>query len=381
MRIWKSVAVISLGMCFASVSALEAAAQSRGGGGGGGGGGGRSSGGGGGGGQNLSAARSTAPSSAFRSSNAGSSRSLQSSNSGRSNASQQLQRSSQQSSRSSQQGQVNNRGQQQQQGQVNNRGQQQQGQANNRGQQQQQGQNSAGRNLAQGAATSGVLQGRSSLGAGNLRQTSGPASGLRSGNLIRNAVAGHGQRLGRVGVPGNISPRISLLKAPSSHFHTRLTPFVQRHWRGAFFWTFVTGIGYLTVPELLHDKFYALTSGPEPDYEACVVLLSEYAVQEEAGQHVRVSAPATVNYRFVAPAAPAKAELEVCKFDPFVERKWNTAFVWVQVPEVGNVTVPEDHYERFFQYAGNTPPDFPAACRVLVDAAAADTVVSDAEAQ
>jgi hypothetical protein len=52
--------------------------------------------------------------------------------------------------------------------------------------------------------------------------------------------------------------------------------------------------------------------------------------------------------------------------------------VWVQVPQTGNVTVPEDSYDSFYRYASAEPPNYPAACKVLVEAAAADTVMTTA---
>jgi hypothetical protein len=48
----------------------------------------------------------------------------------------------------------------------------------------------------------------------------------------------------------------------------------------------------------------------------------------------------------------------------------------VQVPQTGNVTVPEDAYDRFYQYASAEPPNYTAACKVLTEAAAADTVMT-----
>ena len=63
-------------------------------------------------------------------------------------------------------------------------------------------------------------------------------------------------------------------------------------------------------------------------------------------------------------------------FEPFVERKWNHAFVWVQIPQIGNVTVPEDHYDRFYTYVGQEPPNYGSACKLLVEALAADTVAA-----
>ena len=60
------------------------------------------------------------------------------------------------------------------------------------------------------------------------------------------------------------------------------------------------------------------------------------------------------------------------------------SFVWVQIPQTGNVTVPEDYYDRFHANVAASPPDYQAACAVLVEAAAADmmtTAMSGAEAQ
>ena len=71
-------------------------------------------------------------------------------------------------------------------------------------------------------------------------------------------------------------------------------------------------------------------------------------------------------------------ECKSCTLQPFVERKWNKEYVWVQVPQTGNVTVPEDSYDRFYGYASAEPPNYPAACKVLVEAAAADTVMTTA---
>jgi hypothetical protein len=48
--------------------------------------------------------------------------------------------------------------------------------------------------------------------------------------------------------------------------------------------------------------------------------------------------------------------------------------VWVQIPKVGNVTVPEDYYDQFVGHVSAEPSDFSAACNVLSEAAAMDTV-------
>jgi hypothetical protein len=44
------------------------------------------------------------------------------------------------------------------------------------------------------------------------------------------------------------------------------------------------------------------------------------------------------------------------------------------MPEGGNVTVREDYYDRFFNYVAQEPPNYIAACKILVEALAADTV-------
>ena len=76
-----------------------------------------------------------------------------------------------------------------------------------------------------------------------------------------------------------------------------------------------------------------------------------------------------------------KQDCPTCRWEDFVERKWNREFVWVQIPQTGNVTVPEDQYDRFYRYASAEPPNYPAACKVLVDAAAADTVMTAPNAE
>ena len=65
------------------------------------------------------------------------------------------------------------------------------------------------------------------------------------------------------------------------------------------------------------------------------------------------------------------ADCPACRWDRFVERKWNQSFAWVKLPDIGNVTVPDAYYDRFYSYAGANPPNYPQACKVLEDAAAA----------
>jgi len=114
----------------------------------------------------------------------------------------------------------------------------------------------------------------------------------------------------------------------------------------------------------------------DPDYEECVSVLSYAALEEEEIYRVRTPMPSTASYRYTAKAEPTPEARQTCSFEPFVERQWNRSFVWVQIPQTGNVTVPEDYYEQFTSKLGTEPPNYPGACKVLVEAAAADTVAT-----
>jgi hypothetical protein len=216
-----------------------------------------------------------------------------------------------------------------------------------------------------------------------------------------------GNQAGRVKFPEQTRPKMTLMKGPGHHHGGRLGPFVQRHWKGPFFFAAVAGLGYLTVPEGYYDRFVAFVSGDEPDYEGAVALLSEAAVAEEAAPEV-LPVPSNIVYRYRATAAPAAVmyapvpaparvvtsissgqvssaplvapistvQAPVCQFKPFVARKWNQQSSWVLIPQVGNVTVPDDYYDRFFAAVSAEPPQYPAACAILTEAAANDTVVA-----
>ena len=209
-------------------------------------------------------------------------------------------------------------------------------------------------------------------------------SGLGSGKLsfgklpLHNAVAGNAHLVGRLNVPKNFKPKLTLIHAPRADLHLRLAPFVQRHWKKAFFWVAVAGVGYLTVPELYYDRFYRCAGIDNPDYEECISVLSYAAIEEEDEVigRVRAPMPSTAAYRYTAKVEPTPEARQTCSFEPFVERQWNRSFVWVQIPQTGNVTVPEDYYDRFYGKVGGEPPKYPAACKVLVEAAAADTVAT-----
>lgn len=191
---------------------------------------------------------------------------------------------------------------------------------------------------------------------------------------VSKAVAGAGLTRGRVAVPNNLRPKLTLTRPPAVALRPRFLPFVQRHWRRPFFWATLAGIGYLTIPEYYYDRFYSCTNVDDPDYECAVDLLTTAALNEdkETGR-VRYPMPSDATYKYTARTAP-KPEPGSCTFDPFVERKWNRAFVWVQIPEVGSVTVPEDYYDRFFADISADPPNYSAACKVLSEALASDTV-------
>src|SRR4029079_1663673 len=166
--------------------------------------------------------------------------------------------------------------------------------------------------------------------------------------------------------------------APVVNLRPRFAPFVQRHWRRAFFWAAVAGVGYLTIPELYYDRFYGCVNVADPDYGCAVDLLSTAALEEESETtRVHYPMPSDAAYRYSASAAPKQET--ACSFQPFVERKWNRAFVWVQLPSVGNVTVPEDYYDRFYANVTQDPPGYSAACKLLVDAVAADTVAESSD--
>jgi len=206
----------------------------------------------------------------------------------------------------------------------------------------------------------------------------GAASAVAGAGLARNLpvnrpVAGNAVARGRVAVPPNLRPRLTLVKGPVANLRPRFAPFVQRHWRRAFFWAAVGGVGYLTIPELYYDRFYGCVNVADPDYGCAVDLLSTAALEEESeATRVHYPMPSDAVYRYSASAAPKQET--TCSFQPFVERKWNRAFVWVQLPSVGNVTVPEDYYDRFYADVAKDPPNYSTACKLLVEAVAADTI-------
>ena len=74
-------------------------------------------------------------------------------------------------------------------------------------------------------------------------------------------VNGAGPLKSRLAAPINAQPKLTLVKAPKPALTPRFGPFVQRHWKKAFFWVAVAGIGYLTVPEYYYDRFLGYVDG------------------------------------------------------------------------------------------------------------------------
>jgi hypothetical protein len=191
-------------------------------------------------------------------------------------------------------------------------------------------------------------------------------------------MGGDKTHLGRLAIPSNLRARITLLGTPVKSIHDRLRAFVQRPWKGEFVWVAVGGLGYLTVPEKHYARFLELVIGAQPNYEAVVGLLSAAAVGDEDPDRERYAMPPEAAYRYEAKTAPSErlASAAACSLEPFVERKWNRPFVWVLIPQTGNVTVPDDYFDRFFTPVSDEPPDYPKACAVLAEAAATDTIVA-----
>jgi hypothetical protein len=169
---------------------------------------------------------------------------------------------------------------------------------------------------------------------------------------------------------------MTILNGPRGATRDRLGPFVQRFWQRTFVWVAVVGVGYLTVPEDNFDPFVALVNRDNPDFDGAARLLERAAIADGDKDRTRFPMPADADYRarLAAPVQPVNAE--ACTLESFVERKWNRPFVWVLIPKTGNVTVPEDKYDRFYDLVSAQPPNYPAACALLVEAAAADTVVT-----
>ena len=106
---------------------------------------------------------------------------------------------------------------------------------------------------------------------------------------LHKAAAGNAFLKGRLAVPQHIRPKLTLTHAPGKKFHHHLSPFVQRHWKKAFFWVAVAGIGYLTIPELYYDSFYSCVSVDDPIWDDCSYILS-YPVGAHLSKRVDIPA-------------------------------------------------------------------------------------------
>jgi len=209
---------------------------------------------------------------------------------------------------------------------------------------------------------------RSGLGLGN----------VRPGNLVPSkiSVPATNLKLGRIAPPQNLVPRLTLAAAPAGFAASRWKPFLQRHWRSAFFWIAIPTIGYVTVPDWAYERFATFIEVPEPDYDGAVKYLSQVAVQEEGARVVRVAqAPAATQIRHTVAVAP-EAALEQ-RFQAFVNRQWSSEFVWISVPRIGNITCPVAVFDQVQSMLTQNPPRFADALAVLEEAAANDTVVEE----
>ena len=211
---------------------------------------------------------------------------------------------------------------------------------------------------------------RSGLGAG------GGSFGRNNALPVHRAVAAHGHQSGRSGLPLALTPKHTLHKAVHANLHHSYRPFVQRHWKRAFFWIAVAGIGYVTVPEFGYDRFLTYVERDEPDYAGAARWLNELTVIEEGHDVPRVTPPAKIVPQAIVAVAPDTKYDD--RFDRFVNRRWSTSYVWIMVPRVGNVTVPQTIAPQVEQMLGGNPPNFDAALAMMEEAAAADTVVAEA---
>ncbi len=239
------------------------------------------------------------------------------------------------------------------------------------------------------------LQGNRGFGANRLNLNGGnrgnlPGLNNRGRNLVNNLVRNPALRnvpfratvrpthlkLGRIAPPPNIVPRLAVKAAPVKFSVNRFKPFLQRHWRRAFFWIAIPTIGYITIPDHAYDRFVTYVERDEPDYDGAIKYLSRVAVEEEGPKVVRVAAPpppsAIKQTVAVAPDASFDTRLAA-----FVNRQWSTEFVWIEVPRIGRITCPKALYDQVQPLLAGTPPKFEEAVSLLEEAAAADTVVEE----
>jgi len=235
--------------------------------------------------------------------------------------------------------------------------------------------------LTPGGQLTGQLARPLSTGLPNVAQSTRRGIFGRLGPQIRGAgltpavhrplqpFAAEGGRLARLGVPLGGAQR-AFLKVPPRMIHARFAPFIQRHWKRAVFWTFIAGIGYVTVPSHIYPAF--VTYVEAGDYGPAVTLLTDEAMYEQDTRVVRYAQrPRGVQHRHVV-ATPEQPGAAPC-YKHFVERSWNQPFGWVLVANVGDVSVPDAHYETFVDRLQQSPPDHSGACELLKEAAMEDT--------
>ena len=208
----------------------------------------------------------------------------------------------------------------------------------------------------------------------NLRNNAGI---LRSTPALpsRLTVAAAGLRLGRIAPPANLITKLSLSAPKQGFVVNRFKPFLQRHWRSAFFWIAIPTVGYLTVPDHAYERFVTFVSGQEPDYDGAVTYLSQVAVAEESSRVVRLAPSEVPEVRHVVEVAPAPVYDQ--RFTPFVNRKWNTDIWSFSVPRIGIVTCPVALRGQVQELLAQSPPKYDNVLALIEEAAAADTVVDE----
>ena len=233
-----------------------------------------------------------------------------------------------------------------------------------------------GGNNPVGNAISNANRNAGNLLAPNLRSGLGVGT-ARPANFVpaKIGVTATTTKLGRIAPPANLVPRLTLASAPLKITSNRWKPFLQRHWRSAFFWIAIPTIGYVTVPDWAYERFTVFVSSPEPDYDGAIKYLSEVAVHEEGNRVVRVAAPAPAQIRHTVAIAPEQTLDQ--RFAAFVNRQWSTEFVWISIPRIGMITCPVALYDQVQPMLAQNPPRFAEALSVLEEAAAADTVVEE----
>src|SRR5262249_42748717 len=136
------------------------------------------------------------------------------------------------------------------------------------------------RSFKKGTATSFVK--KSTIGSGKLNLRSLPR---------QKAVASSALMKGRLVVPQNVKPKLTLTKAPGIKFRPRFSAFLQQHWKGAAFCFTIAAIIYHPTTELHYYNIYCCIAVDDPIIDDCCYNLPYAALEEE--EVVRVSMPAS----------------------------------------------------------------------------------------